>query len=111
MRRLSPAFVAAYPHRILNIHPSLLPAFPGVDAQAQALAYGVKVSGCTVHFVDENLDAGPIIVQRAVEVRNDDSAETLSARILEQEHIAYVEALAKLQTRKWRIEGRRVIFE
>ena len=111
MRRLSPAFVAAYPHRILNIHPSLLPAFPGVDAQAQALAYGVKVSGCTVHFVDENLDAGPIIVQRAVEVRDDDSAETLSARILEQEHIAYVEALAKLQTRKWRIEGRRVIFE
>ena len=111
MRRLSPAFVAAYPHRILNIHPSLLPAFPGVDAQTQALAYGVKVSGCTVHFVDENLDAGPIIVQRAVEVRNDDSAETLSARILEQEHIAYVEALAKLQTRKWRIEGRRVIFE
>jgi len=111
MRRLSPAFVAAYPHRILNIHPSLLPAFPGVDAQTQALAYGVKVSGCTVHFVDENLDAGPIIVQRAVEVRDDDSAETLSARILEQEHIAYVEALAKLQTRKWRIEGRRVIFE
>ena len=80
-------------------------------SQAQALAYGVKVSGCTVHFVDENLDAGPIIVQRAVEVRDDDSAETLSARILEQEHIAYVEALAKLQTRKWRIEGRRVIFE
>ena len=111
MRRLSAAFVAACPHRILNIHPSLLPAFPGVDAQTQALAYGVKVSGCTVHFVDENLDAGPIIVQRAVEVRNDDSAETLSARILEQEHIAYVEALAKLQTRKWRIEGRRVIFE
>lgn len=111
MRRLSPAFVAAYPHRILNIHPSLLPAFPGVDAQAQALAYGVKVSGCTVHFVDENLDAGPIIVQRTVEVRNDDSAESLAARILEQEHIAYVEALAKLQTRKWRIEGRRVIFE
>ena len=111
MRRLSPAFVAAYPHRILNIHPSLLPAFPGVDAQAQALAYGVKVSGCTVHFVDENLDAGPIIVQRTAEVRNDDSAESLAARILEQEHIAYVEALAKLQTRKWRIEGRRVIFE
>ena len=111
MRRLSPAFVAAYPHRILNIHPSLLPAFPGVDAQVQALAYGVKVSGCTVHFVDENLDAGPIIVQRTAEVRNDDSAESLAARILEQEHIAYVEALAKLQTRKWRIEGRRVIFE
>ena len=111
MRLLSPAFVAAYPHRILNIHPSLLPAFPGVDAQAQAVAYGVKVSGCTVHFVDENLDAGPIIVQRAVEVRDDDSAETLAARILEQEHVAYVEALAKLETRKWRIVGRRVIFD
>ena len=111
MRLLSPAFVAAYPHRILNIHPSLLPAFPGVDAQAQAVAYGVKVSGCTVHFVDENLDAGPIVVQRVVEVRDDDSSETLAARILEQEHIAYVEALLKLSTQTWRIEGRRVIFE
>ena len=110
LRLLSPEFIAAYPHRILNIHPSLLPAFPGVDAQAQALAYGVKVSGCTVHFVDENLDAGPIIVQRAVEVRDSDNSETLAARILEQEHIAYVEALVKLQTRAWRIEGRRVIF-
>jgi len=111
MRLLSPAFVAAYPHRILNIHPSLLPAFPGVDAQAQAVAYGVKMSGCTVHFVDENLDAGPIIVQRAVEVRDNDSAESLGARILEQEHIAYVDALIKLRTRPWRIEGRRVLFE
>jgi len=111
MRLLSPAFVAAYPHRILNIHPSLLPAFPGVDAQAQAVAYGVKMSGCTVHFVDENLDAGPIIVQRAVEVRDDDSGETLADRILEQEHLAYVEALIKLRTRPWRIEGRRVLFE
>ncbi len=111
MRMLSPAFVAAYPHRILNIHPSLLPAFPGVDAQAQALAHGVKVSGCTVHFVDENLDAGPIIVQRTVEVRDDDSVDTLSARILEQEHIAYAEALVKVQRRRWRIAGRRVIFE
>jgi phosphoribosylglycinamide formyltransferase-1 len=111
MRLLSPAFVAAYPHRIVNIHPSLLPAFPGVDAQAQALAYGVRVSGCTVHFVDENLDAGPIVVQRSVEVRDDDSADTLAARILEQEHIAYVEALTKLSTRTWRILGRRVIFE
>jgi phosphoribosylglycinamide formyltransferase 1 len=110
MRLLSPAFVAAYPHRILNIHPSLLPAFPGVDAQAQALAYGVKVSGCTVHFVDENLDAGPIIVQRAVPVRDDDTAGTLAARILEQEHGAYVEALAALATRPWRVEGRRVVF-
>jgi phosphoribosylglycinamide formyltransferase-1 len=110
MRLLSPAFVAAYPHRILNIHPSLLPAFPGVDAQAQAIAYGVKVSGCTVHFVDENLDAGPIIVQRAVPVLDGDDAEALSARILEQEHIAYVEALVALGTRAWRVEGRRVVF-
>ena len=111
MRLLSPAFVAAYPRRILNIHPSLLPAFPGVDAQAQALAHGVRITGCTVHFVDENLDAGPIIVQRAVPVRDDDTAETLSARILEQEHIAYAQALRALSTGKWRIEGRRVIFE
>jgi phosphoribosylglycinamide formyltransferase 1 len=111
MRLLSPPFIAAYPHRILNIHPSLLPSFPGVDAQAQALQYGVKVSGCTVHFVDENLDAGPIIVQRAVAVRDDDTAETLATRILEQEHAAYVEALVKLGTRSWRVEGRRVIFE
>jgi len=110
MRLLSPAFVAAFPHRILNIHPSLLPAFPGVDAQAQAVAYGVKVSGCTVHFVDENLDAGPIVVQRAVPVRDDDTAETLAARILEQEHAAYVEALVKLSTMRWRVDGRRVIF-
>lgn len=111
MRLLTPAFIAAWRHRILNIHPSLLPAFPGVDAQAQAIAYGVKVSGCTVHFVDENLDAGPIIVQRAVTVRDDDRADTLAARILEQEHLAYVEALVALATRSWRIEGRRVIFE
>src|SRR5205085_8069179 len=110
MRLLSPVFVAAYPHRILNIHPSLLPAFPGVDAQAQALAYGVKVSGCTVHFVDENLDAGPIIVQRAVPVLDGDTVEVLSARILEQEHIAYVEALVALSTRAWCVEGRRVVF-
>ena len=110
MRLLTPVFIAAWPHRILNIHPSLLPAFPGVDAQAQAVQYGVKVSGCTVHFVDENLDAGPIIVQSAVPVRDDDNADTLAARILEQEHIAYVEALRMLATREWRIEGRRVIF-
>ena len=110
MRLLSPAFVAAYPHRILNIHPSLLPAFPGVDAQAQALRYGVKVSGCTVHFVDENLDAGPIIVQRAVTVLDGETADSLAARILEQEHIAYVEALVALSSRKWRVEGRRVVF-
>ena len=110
MRLLSPAFVAAYSQRILNIHPSLLPAFPGVDAQAQAVAHGVKISGCTVHFVDENLDDGPIIVQRAVDVREKDSAETLAERILEQEHIAYVDALLKLAKGSWRIEGRRVLF-
>ena len=110
MRLLSPAFVAAFPHRILNIHPSLLPSFPGVDAQAQAVAYGVKVSGCTVHFVDENLDAGPIVVQRAVPLRDGDTAETLAARILEQEHAAYVEALVKLSTMAWRVDGRRVVF-
>ena len=110
MRLLSPAFVTAFPHRILNIHPSLLPAFPGVDAQAQAVVYGVKVSGCTVHFVDENLDAGPILVQRAVAVHDDDTAETLAARILEQEHAAYVEALVRLSTMSYRVEGRRVIF-
>lgn len=110
MRLLTPAFVAVYPNRILNIHPSLLPAFPGVGAQAQAVAYGVKVSGCTVHFVDQNLDAGPILVQRTVEVRDDDTAESLAARILVQEHLAYVEALSNLATRGYRIDGRRVIF-
>ncbi|MEA2325814.1 MAG: phosphoribosylglycinamide formyltransferase 1 [Thermoanaerobaculia bacterium] len=109
MRLLSPAFIAAYPMRIINIHPSLLPAFPGVDAQAQAVAYGVKISGCTVHFVDENLDAGPIIVQRAVGVRASDDASTLAARILEEEHAAYVEALMKVASGDYKIEGRRVI--
>jgi phosphoribosylglycinamide formyltransferase-1 len=111
MRLLSTAFVAAYPMRILNIHPSLLPAFPGVDAQAQAVAYGVKISGCTVHFVDENLDAGPIIVQHAVAVRPRDDASTLAARILEEEHTAYVEALVKLASGNYRVDGRRVISE
>ncbi len=109
MRLLSAAFVERFRNRILNIHPSLLPAFPGVDAQAQAIAYGVKVSGCTVHFVDEHLDAGPILVQRTVPVHDTDTAETLSTRILEQEHQAYVEAL-QLLTRSWRVEGRRVVF-
>ncbi len=108
MRLLSATFVAAWMNRIVNIHPSLLPSFPGVDAQAQALAHGVKVTGCTVHFVDEGLDAGPIIVQRTVEVRDDDSVETLSARILEQEHIAYVDALRILAAGNYVIEGRRV---
>lgn len=109
MRLLSASFVERFRNRIINIHPSLLPAFPGVDAQAQAVAYGVKVSGCTVHFVDEHLDAGPIIVQRVVEVRDDDTPDTLSARILVQEHQAYVEALKKL-TRRHRVDGRRVVF-
>ena len=111
MRLLSASFIERYPNRIVNIHPSLLPAFPGVDAQVQALAYGVKVSGCTVHFVDEHLDAGPILTQRTVEVRDDDTAATLSARILDEEHEAYVEALQKLATRRHRIDGRRVVFE
>ena len=110
MRLLSPAFIAAYPMRIVNIHPSLLPAFPGVDAQAQAIAYGVKISGCTVHFVDENLDAGPIVVQRAVAVHANDDASTLAARILEEEHVAYVEALGKIASGNYRVEGRRVVF-
>lgn len=96
MRLLSPEFVHAFPHRILNIHPSLLPAFPGLDAQRQALEYGVKVTGCTVHFVDEHLDHGPIIVQRAVPVLPGDDVETLSARILKEEHIAYSEAIQKV---------------
>ena len=110
MRLLSAAFIERWRNRIVNIHPSLLPSFPGVDAQAQAVAYGVKVSGCTVHFVDEHLDAGPIIVQRTVAVRDDDTAETLSARILVQEHEAYVEALSCL-ARGVRVEGRKVIRE
>ena len=100
MRLLSPAFIDRWRNRIVNIHPSLLPSFPGVDAQAQAIAAGVKISGCTVHLVDENLDAGPILVQRAVEVRDGDTAETLAARILEQEHIAYVDALKLLERRR-----------
>ena len=94
MRLLSPCFIEAFKGRILNIHPSLLPAFPGLDAQRQALAHGVKVSGCTVHFVDETLDGGPIIAQRIVPVMEDDTEETLSARILEQEHQLYSEAVA-----------------
>jgi phosphoribosylglycinamide formyltransferase-1 len=110
MRLLSPAFVSAFPRRIVNIHPSLLPAFPGLDAQEQALAHGVKVAGCTVHLVDEGLDSGPIVVQRAVPVLDGDSPRTLAARILEQEHLAYPEALRRLLTEPWRIEGRRLLF-
>jgi phosphoribosylglycinamide formyltransferase-1 len=110
MRTLTPRFVNAYRNRILNIHPSLLPAFPGVDAQAQAIAYGVKIAGCTVHLVDESLDGGPVLVQRSVEVRADDTEETLSERILIEEHKAYVEALQLLCSREYRVEGRRVVF-
>jgi phosphoribosylglycinamide formyltransferase-1 len=111
MRLLSAMFVREFPFRILNIHPSLLPAFPGLDAQHQALEHGVKISGCTVHFVDENLDAGPIIVQAAVPVLNNDTVETLSARILKEEHRIYTEAINIVLSGKFRIEGRRVILE
>ena len=110
MRLLGASFIDRYRNRIVNIHPSLLPSFPGVDAQAQAVAYGVKVSGCTVHLVDEHLDAGPIVVQRVVAVRDDDTGETLAVRILVEEHEAYVEALTKMATHPWRVEGRRVVF-
>jgi phosphoribosylglycinamide formyltransferase 1 len=107
MRLLSPWFVQQFPHKILNIHPSLLPAFPGLEAQEQAFAYGVKVSGCTVHFVDEELDHGAIIVQKTVPLLDDDDERTLAARILEQEHIAYTEAINKVLNRKFEIVGRR----
>lgn len=109
MRLLSPYFVSAFPNRILNIHPSLLPAFPGLDAQRQALEYGVKITGCTVHFVDENLDAGPIIVQESVPVLDEDTPETLSARILNEEHRIYSEAINIVLSGCWRIEGRQVV--
>jgi phosphoribosylglycinamide formyltransferase-1 len=101
--------VQAFPHRILNIHPSLLPAFPGLDAQKQALAYGAKISGCTVHFVDEHLDHGPILVQRSVPVMEDDDEASLSARILEQEHLAYTEAINIVLSGEFEIVGRRVL--
>jgi len=106
MRLLSPWFVQQFPHRILNIHPSLLPAFPGLEAQEQAFAYGVKVSGCTVHFVDEELDHGAIIVQKAVVVLDSDDEHTLAAKILEQEHIAYTEAIKLVLKREFTINGR-----
>lgn len=107
MRLLSSAFVQAFPQRILNIHPSLLPAFPGLDAQQQAFDYGVKVAGCTVHFVDEQLDHGVIVLQKTVPVLDEDDAHTLAARILEQEHIAYTEAIARVLSGKYRVVGRR----
>ena len=109
LRLLSATFIRQYPNRILNIHPSLLPAFPGLDAQRQALDHGVKIAGCTVHFVDEELDAGPIVLQTAVPILDGDTVETLSGRILRQEHHLYSEALRLVLSGEFRIEGRRVI--
>ena len=109
MRLLSPWFVRQFPQRILNIHPSLLPAFPGLEAQQQAFVYGVRVSGCTVHFVDEELDHGAIIVQKTVPVLDSDDERTLATRILEQEHIAYTEAIKIVLERKFEIVGRRML--
>jgi phosphoribosylglycinamide formyltransferase-1 len=110
MRLLSASFIRHYPLRILNIHPSLLPSFPGAHAQRDALAHGAKVSGCTVHFVDEGIDSGPIILQAAVPVLADDTQESLAARILEQEHRIYTEAIALVLSGKYRIEGRSVVL-
>src|SRR6516162_8976441 len=109
MRLLSPYFVAKFPNRILNIHPSLLPSFPGLESQRQALEYGVKFAGCTVHFVDENLDAGPIIVQAAVPVKDDDTEASLSERILKEEHRIYSEAVRLVLEGKYKIAGRCVL--
>jgi phosphoribosylglycinamide formyltransferase-1 len=109
MRLLSPDFIRAFSNRIVNIHPSLLPAFPGMDAQKQALEYGVKITGCTVHFVDEHLDHGPIILQRTVPVLDGDDVHTLSARILEQEHVAYSEAIALILSGNIEVKDRRVL--
>jgi phosphoribosylglycinamide formyltransferase-1 len=109
MRLLSPYFVAAFPNAILNIHPSLLPSFPGLESQRQALEYGVKFAGCTVHFVDENLDAGPIVLQSVVPVKDDDTEDTLSARILQEEHRIYSEAVRIVLEGRYRIAGRRVL--
>ncbi|HET9768351.1 MAG TPA: phosphoribosylglycinamide formyltransferase [Thermoanaerobaculia bacterium] len=110
MRLLSPAFLRAFPQRVLNIHPSLLPAFPGLHPQRQALEHGVKLSGCTVHFVDEGVDSGPIVVQRVVPVLDGDDEAALAARILAEEHRAYPEALRRLIGEPWRVDGRRVRF-
>ena len=111
MRLLGATFVHAFPNRILNVHPALLPAFPGLHAQRQAVEHGVKVSGATVHFVDTHLDAGPIILQAAVPVLDTDTEDTLSARILVQEHRLYPEAIQRILDGGWRIEGRRVVFD
>jgi phosphoribosylglycinamide formyltransferase-1 len=110
MRLLSPYFIAAFPQRILNIHPSLLPAFPGLEAQRQAFEHGAKFTGCTVHFVDENLDAGPIVLQSAVAIRDDDTVESLSERILREEHRIYTEAVRIILEGRFRIERRRVLI-
>lgn len=110
MRLLSPQFVAAFRNRILNIHPSLLPAFPGLEAQRQALEHGAKFSGCTVHFVDENLDAGPIVLQACVPIEDSDTPETLAERILREEHRIYAEAVRIVLEERFRIEGRRVLI-
>jgi len=109
MRLLSPEFIAAFPNRILNIHPSLLPAFPGLEAQTQAFDYGVKVAGCTVHFVDEHLDHGVIVLQRAIPVQESDDAHSLSARILAEEHLAYSEAIARVASGEYEMRGRRFV--
>ncbi len=109
LRLLTAEFVRAFPGRILNVHPSLLPAFPGLDAQHQALAHGVRITGCTVHFVDEQLDAGPIILQAAVPVLDEDTAESLSARILQEEHRIYTEAIELVLSERIRVIGRRVV--
>ncbi|HTV14485.1 MAG TPA: phosphoribosylglycinamide formyltransferase [Acidobacteriaceae bacterium] len=109
MRLLSPGFIQAFPQRILNIHPSLLPAFPGLDAQTQAFEYGVQVAGCTVHFVDEQLDHGVIVLQKTVPVLEGDDAHALAERILEQEHIAYAEAIARVVSGKYEVAGRRYV--
>jgi phosphoribosylglycinamide formyltransferase 1 len=109
MRILSAEFVQAFPNRILNVHPSLLPSFPGMDAQEQALEFGAKVAGCTVHFVDEAVDHGAIVVQRTVSVLDEDTAESLSARVLEQEHLAYPEAIARVLSGEYALVGRRYV--
>jgi len=109
MRLLGPAFVRAFPHAILNVHPSLLPAFPGLDAQRQAFEHGVTVTGCTVHFVNEELDAGPIVLQTAVAVLPEDTVESLAARILVEEHRLYPRAIAMVLSGRWRIDGRRFV--
>lgn len=111
MRLLSANFIQAFPNRIINIHPSLLPAFPGMEAQQQALDYGVKITGCTVHFVDEHLDHGPIILQQTVTVLDGDDVHTLSARILEQEHIAYSEAIAQVLSGEIEVQDRKVVHK